>query len=66
MALLSEALKDKEFDVRMVSRGIARGTLQRDDVEKQVKKLTDDTSNADSINLEVLLESVSGKSPLRS
>jgi len=49
----------------MVSRGLSKGYVQQDDIEKHQKKLPDDSANADYINLEVLLEGVGGKSGLR-
>lgn len=65
MALLSEALNEKEFDIRMVSRGLNKGHVLQDDVEKHMKKLSDDTSNSEYLNLEILLEGIGGKSGLR-
>ena len=65
MALLSKATKAKEFDVRMIQRGLNKGLVTFDDVEKNQKKLADDTGEADSIDLEVLLEGLRGKSGLR-
>ena len=65
MALLSEASKEKEFDVRMINRGLSKGLITQDEVEKHKKSLSDDAETADYIDLEVLLESVKGKSGLR-
>lgn len=65
MALLQNALQDKEFDVRMIARGLSKGLIQQDEVEKHQKKLADDEANADYINLDSLLEGIGGKSGLR-
>ena len=65
MALLSNALTDKDFDIRMVARGLSKGYIQQVEVDKHLKKLPDDAANAEYINLEVLLEGVGGKSGLR-
>lgn len=65
MALLSDGMRDKEFDVRMVARKLSKGLILQDEVEKNEKKLVDDTENATSINLEEAFESVRGKSGLR-
>lgn len=65
MALLSDGLIGKEFDVRMVQRGLSKGLILADDVEKHLKKLTDDADNADYLNLDEVLEGLRGKSGLR-
>ncbi len=65
MALLSNGIKDKEFDIRVIQRGLNKGLLQQDDVDKHHKKLPDDAANADYIDLEVFMEGVGGKSGLR-
>lgn len=65
MALLSDGIKEKEFDVRMVQRALNKGLLQQDEVEKHEKKLADDGENAEYINLETFFEGVGGKSGLR-
>ncbi|MEW6058190.1 MAG: hypothetical protein AB1540_16420 [Bdellovibrionota bacterium] len=65
MALLSEAIHEKEFDTRMVQRGLSKGQLLQDDLDKHLKRLTDDGENADYLNLETILEGIGGKSGLR-
>lgn len=65
MALLQDALVDKEFDIRMVARKLSKGHIQQDEVEKHQKKLADDAANADYLNLEALFEGIGGKSGLR-
>lgn len=65
MALLSNAVKEKEFDIRMVQRGLSKGLILKDDVDKHHKKLADDSENADYLNLSTLFESIGGKSGLR-
>lgn len=49
----------------MVSRGLSKGYVQQDDIDKHHKKLPDDAANAEYVNLDVLLEGVGGKSGLR-
>jgi hypothetical protein len=65
MALLSEGMRDKEFDVRIVARKLNKGQILADEVEKYEKKLADDTDNAEYVNLDATLEGVRGKSGLR-
>jgi hypothetical protein len=65
MALLEDGIKDKEFDVRMIQRGLNKGLLLQDEVDKNQKKIADDSDNADYINTETLMESIGGKSGLR-
>ncbi len=54
--LLSEAIKEKEFDIRMINRNVVRGTLARQDVEKNEKKLADDSANSDFVNIDSFLD----------
>ncbi len=54
MSLLHEAVEEKMFDVRMIERNVARGTLQAEEVSKAAKKLTDDAENADYIAIDSL------------
>jgi hypothetical protein len=65
MALLSEAMREKELDVRMVGRGLGKGQIFAADMLKHEDKLEDDGANAEHINLDVVLESIRGKSGLR-
>lgn len=65
MALLSEALIEKEYDTRLVTRNVTKGQIGQEDVEKHVKKLVDESNHGDYMNLETLYESVTGKSGLR-
>lgn len=65
MALLSQCLKDKDFDVRMVQRALTKGLILAEEVEKHSKKLTDDGENADFVRIDSLMEGVTGKSGLR-
>jgi hypothetical protein len=65
MALLSEATKEKEFDLRTVDRALAKGLMNRDQLTKHIKSLPDDSEFVDSINTEELMEGIEGKSPLR-
>ena len=61
MALLSEALKEKIYDVRMIKRGISNGKVSREELNKSVQSLKDDSENADITKIDVLLESLSKK-----
>ncbi|HRK02319.1 MAG TPA: hypothetical protein PLH57_06595 [Oligoflexia bacterium] len=65
MNLLSQYIKDKEYDVRMTERGLSKGTVLREDVEKNQKKLADDSENLATIDVSVLYDQVrQEKSPL--
>lgn len=65
MALLSEALKQKKFDVRMIERGYTKGHYSAAEVEKNQNQLPDDKENADHINLDEVYQGIKGKSGLR-
>lgn len=65
MALLSDGLKSKEFDIRMVQRGLNKGLILQDEVEKHQKKLPDDAENAEFVSLDTFMEGIGGKSGLR-
>ena len=65
MALLSEAYKEKKFDTRIKERGLSKGQVTKEEINKHHQQLTDDAENADFTNLETLLESVTKKSGLR-
>lgn len=65
MVLLSDAMNEKEFDVRMVARGLNKGLILREDVSKYEKKLVDEAAHGEYINLETNLEAIRGKSGLR-
>ncbi len=45
MSLLIDGVKDKKFDVRVVERGVQRGTLSAEEVKKFVESLPDDAEN---------------------
>ena len=62
MALLNESVDFKKMDVRMVERNIDRGVISRDDYEKALKKLGDDTENSDWVSLESLEDSQDSES----
>jgi hypothetical protein len=55
MTLLHESVDAKKMDVRLVERNILRGVLTLDDFEKSLKKLTDDTDNAEWVSIESLM-----------
>jgi len=55
VTLLHEAVEAKKMDVRMVERNINRGSLSADEVEKNLKKLPDDSDNATIISTEALM-----------
>lgn len=49
----------------MIQRGLNKGLLRHDDVDKHNKKLPDDAENGEYVNLETMLEALGGKSGLR-
>lgn len=65
MSLLSESLKDKEFDVRIVTRKLAKGLLLEEAVKRHEKTLVDESDLAETVNLDEMFETVQGKSGLR-
>ncbi len=65
MALLSQAVKEKEFDIRTIERGLAKGVVSHDVVAKHYKGLVDETEASQLLNTEELYESIKGKSQLR-
>ena len=66
MALLSEAVREKEFDTRMLQRGMAKGLVTQEEIDKNQKKLADDAANVATTNLDEIFASVtSRKSGLR-
>jgi hypothetical protein len=56
MTLLHEAVDEKKLDVRMIERNTARGVIHSDDVDKAIKKLADDSDNAEWIAIDSLVE----------
>lgn len=54
MTLLHEAVEAKNFDTRMIERGLTRGIVSQDQVEKTAKALTDDSANALAVSLDDL------------
>ncbi len=65
MALLSQAVKEKEYDIRTMERGMAKGTVSHDVVAKHLKGLTDETELSQLVNTEEIYETIKGKSQLR-
>ena len=65
MTLLSTALKEKEFDVRMIQRNLSKGNLLQEEVDKNQKKIEDSQDNVEFLNLDELMDTVEGKSGLR-
>ena len=59
MTLLNDAVENKKFDTRMVERNVARQVISQDDVEKTLKKLPDDSENAEYISIESLANDTS-------
>ena len=57
MTLLHDATQEKKFDVRTIERGLSRGVLSQDEVQKHTKELPDDSESADWVNPEELVES---------
>ena len=46
MTLVHEAIADKKYDSRLVERSVSRGQLSQADLDKHVKSLPDEASNA--------------------
>lgn len=44
--MLSDASKDKKFDIRVLEKNISRGVVSAEDAQAAVKKLKDDADNA--------------------
>lgn len=65
MSLLSNTIKSKKFDVRMIERSLNKAVLTHKEVEEQLKQLPDDGDNAAYMNLEELAQGTIGKSGLR-
>jgi len=63
MKLLSDAIKDKEFDVRMVNTNINRGVISRGDHDKALKSLSDDSNLCDFVSVEEIERSADGDLP---
>jgi hypothetical protein len=59
MTLLNDAVENKKFDTRMVERNVARQVLTQDEVEKVLKKLPDDSENAEYVSIESLANDTS-------
>ena len=47
MSLLFEGMNQKRFDIRLVERGLAKGSLHAPEIEKYLQSLPDETENAD-------------------
>jgi hypothetical protein len=60
MTLLHEAVDAKKMDVRLVERNINRGVMSAEEVEKNLKKLPDDSENAEYIAIESLMTEGNG------
>lgn len=60
MVLLSNGVESKKLDVRMVERNVARGVVSAKDVEEAMKRLPDDSANADYVSIQSLIEEPNG------
>lgn len=65
MSLLSEAVKNKEFDTRTIERKLAKGLMSESEVNKHIKTLKDDEDAGQYVDISELYESIQGKSQLR-
>ena len=65
MSLLSNYLDEKEFDVRVIQRNMARGLVLQADLDKHVKKLPDDTNQGEWVNVAEIFHELENKSKLR-
>ena len=54
MALLKEAIEEKKLDVRVLEKHLARGVVKNEVLESALKRLPDDSDNAEWISLETL------------
>jgi hypothetical protein len=54
MTLLHQAADFKKMDTRVLERNIDRGVVQPKEVEKAVKDLADDSSNAEYTSIDAL------------
>jgi len=52
MLLLSKALEDKKFDLRIIEKNLARGILQAQEQAKSVQQLPDDSASAEWVSLD--------------
>ncbi len=66
MALLSEAVKEKKFDIRMIKRSTSSGLVTQDEMNKNSLTLKDDSENADYTNIDTLFESITSKKNTKS
>lgn len=65
MSILSKAFSDKQFDVRMIERGLSKDPTWQKDVEKHKTKIADDSDNAAYVNLDEFFEGISVQTGLR-
>jgi hypothetical protein len=65
MALVSQSLKTKEFDVRMIERNIPKGTMTHQEVAKNTAKLQDESAHGEYTNTDVMHTEVVENSQLR-
>ena len=56
MVLLHDSLEAKKFDIRMLERNIARGTLTRDQAKDYSKSLPDDANDAEWVSIESFVD----------
>jgi len=47
MSLLIDGVKSKKFDVRVIERGLQRGTLNAEEVQKHLASLPDDSESGE-------------------
>lgn len=66
MSILSKALNEKSFDVRMIERGLPKGQILKQDVEKHLSKLSDEAQNAEYVNTDAFLTEIKKQPSLRS
>ena len=66
MSVLSKALNEKSFDVRMIERGLPKGQILKQDVDKYLSKLSDDSQNALYVNTDSYLDEIKKQPSLRS
>lgn len=65
MALLSDALKEKRFDVRMTERSLNKGTIESAELDKFVKSLPDDAEQGEMMDLDAMFEELPSRGQLK-
>lgn len=65
MATLSDAIRDKKNDLRMINRLSAKGVSTKVENDKLLKALPDDAEAATYVDVDAIRQELEGKSGLR-